>query len=115
MDYKEQLKQLPQRPGVYMMIDCKETTDTELDALFIEECHLIRQLKPRYNKQMKNPSNYLFIKISSELFPKVAIVKEKTEDSAQYFGPLNSYTHCFPTLYYLDVQTMKFLKLPEPL
>lgn len=143
MDYKEQLKQLPQRPGVYMMIDLLGNiiyvgkaknlqnrvsqyfrnqkdrapkvvemirnihtfnylvTDTELDAL-IEECHLIRQLKPRYNKQMKNPSNYLFIKITSELFPKVAIVKEKTEDSAQYFGPFNSRHRVEATVDYLN-------------
>jgi len=95
MVIKEKLKQLPQRPGVYRMLDSLGNiiyvgkaknlknrvsqyfqnqkdrdpkvaemiqnihtfnygvTDTELDA-FIEECHLIKEVKPRYNRQMKN-------------------------------------------------------------
>lgn len=143
MDLKEILKQLPQSPGVYMMIDLLGNiiyvgkaknlknrvsqyfrnqkdrapkvaemirnihtfnflvTDTELDA-FIEECRLIRKIKPRYNKQMKNFSNYLFIKVPSELFPKVAIVKEKVEDGALYFGPFTSRHRVEATVEYLN-------------
>jgi Nuclease subunit of the excinuclease complex len=66
-----------------------QVTDTELDA-FIEECRLIREIKPRYNKQLKNTCNYLYIKIPTELYPKISITKEKTNDGALYFGPFTS-------------------------
>ncbi|SHI27763.1 GIY-YIG catalytic domain-containing protein [Desulfosporosinus lacus DSM 15449] len=45
-------------------------TDTELDA-FIEECRLIKEIKPRYNKQMKTDKKYCYIKIMAERYPKV--------------------------------------------
>ncbi|ODA42439.1 GIY-YIG nuclease family protein [Desulfosporosinus sp. BG] len=64
-------------------------TDTELDA-FIEECRLIKEIKPRYNKQMKNDRNYFYIKIPPELYPKVTKVNEKADDGALYFGPFTS-------------------------
>jgi len=131
MDFNEMLKQLPQRPGVYMMVDSLGNiiyagkaknlknrvsqyfgnqkdrapkvaemirnihtfnymvTDTELDA-FIEECRLIKEIKPRYNKQMKNYRNYIYIKIPAEQYPKVAIVNENADDGALYFGPFTS-------------------------
>ncbi len=134
MVIKERLKQLPQRPGVYRMLDSLgniiyvgkaknlksrvsqyfqnqqdrdpkvaemihnittfnyKATDTELDAL-IEECHLIKELKPKYNRQMKNDRKYCYIKIPAEEYPKVIIVQEKVEnDKAIYFGPFTS-TH----------------------
>jgi excinuclease ABC subunit C len=131
MLFKEKLKQLPQRPGVYMMLDTLgniiyvgkakslqnrvsqyfqnqkdrdpkvsemidniytfhyRVTDTELDAL-IEECHLIKELKPKYNRQMKNDRKYSYIKIPAEEYPKLTIVREKDEDGAIYFGPFTS-------------------------
>jgi len=143
MNIKETLKQLPQSPGVYMMVDSLgniiyvgkaknlknrvsqyfinqkdrtpkvkemihkihtfkyQVTDTELDAL-IEECRLIREIKPRYNKQMKNPSNYLYIKLPSKLYPKVTIVKEKVNDGALYFGPFTSQHRVETTVEYLN-------------
>ena len=138
MVIKEKLKQLPQRPGVYRMLDSLGNiiyvgkaknlknrvsqyfqnqkdrdpkvaemiqnihtfnygvTDTELDA-FIEECHLIKAVKPRYNRQMKNDRKYCYIKIPSEQYPKVTIVHEKVEDDALYFGPFTS-THQVETV-----------------
>ena len=131
MTFKYELKQLPEKPGVYMMVDSLGNiiyigkaknlknrvsqyfnnqkdrapkvvemirhihtlkyvvTDTELDAL-IEECRLIKEIKPRYNKQMKNDKKYSYIKIPAELYPKVTIVNEKIDDGALYFGPFTS-------------------------
>ncbi|EHQ91367.1 GIY-YIG nuclease family protein [Desulfosporosinus youngiae] len=128
---KEELKQLPKRPGVYMMLDLLgnviyvgkakdlknrisqyfhyqkdrdpkveemiqhihrfnyQVTDTELDAL-IEECYLIKKIKPRYNRQMKNFKKYLYIKIPAEQYPKVIVVNEKADEDALYFGPFTS-------------------------
>lgn len=131
MLFNEELKQLPQRPGVYMMLNSLgniiyvgkakslknrvsqyfqnqkdrdpkvsemidniytfhyRVTDTELDAL-VEECHLIKELKPKYNRQMKNDRKYSYIKIPAEEYPKLTIVREKDEDGAIYFGPFTS-------------------------
>jgi excinuclease ABC subunit C len=127
---KELLKQIPQRPGVYMMLDSQANiiyvgkaknlkirvtqyfrnqkdrdlkvvemihninaieyivTDTELDAL-IEECRLIKEIKPRYNRQMKE-QKCTYIKIPFEPYPKVTAVTKKVDDSAFYFGPFTS-------------------------
>ena len=143
MDFNEILKQLPQRPGVYMMVDSLGNiiyvgkaknlknrvsqyfknqkdrapkvaemiqnihtfkyivTDTELDA-FIEECRLIKEIKPRYNKQMKNNRNYSYIKIPAEQYPKVTIVNEKADDGALYFGPFTSPHRVETTVQYLN-------------
>ena len=143
MDFNEILKELPQRPGVYMMVDSLGNiiyvgkaknlktrvsqyfknqkdrppkvaemiqniytfkyivTDTELDAL-IEECRLIKEIKPRYNKQMKNDRNYSYIKIPTEQYPKVIKVNEKAEDGALYFGPFTSPHRVEITVQYLN-------------
>ncbi len=64
-------------------------TDTELDAL-LEECRLIKQLKPWYNRQMKNDKKYSYLKITAEPYPRVTIVNEKVADGALFFGPFTS-------------------------
>lgn len=75
-------------------------TDTELDA-FLEECRLIKEVKPRYNRQMKNDRKYSYIKISAEEYPKVTIVKEQAKDGALYFGPFTSTHQVESTVHYL--------------
>ncbi|MBC2728307.1 GIY-YIG nuclease family protein [Desulfosporosinus sp.] len=139
---KGKLKQLPQKPGVYMMLDSLgniiyvgkaknlknrvsqyfhhqkdrdpkvaemiqhihsfnyQVTDTELDAL-IEECRLIKEIKPRYNRQMKNVKRYMYIKIPTEPYPKVIAVNEKTEDDAIYYGPFTSQNQVEKAVQYL--------------
>jgi excinuclease ABC subunit C len=56
------------------------------------ECRLIKNLKPRYNRLMKNPLSYNFIKITvKENYPSIEAVS--TEDEAEgtlYFGPFTS-------------------------
>lgn len=143
MDLQDKLKQLPQKPGVYMMMDSIGNviyvgkaknlkrrvsqyftnqknrppkvaemirhintfnylvTDTELDA-FIDECRLIKEIKPMYNKQMKNTSKYIYLMIPDEEYPKVTIVKEKADDGALYFGPFMSLHRVEATVKYLN-------------
>ncbi|AWK52111.1 DNA helicase UvrC [Clostridium beijerinckii] len=64
------------------------TTDTEFEA-FMLECALIRDLKPRYNRLMKNPLSYTYIKI--ELGEKYPSIETSSTDSEKehtlYFGP----------------------------
>lgn len=78
-----------------------KVTDTELDA-FLEECRLIKMLKPRYNRQMKNSRKYSYIKIPAEHYPKVSIINEKAEDGALYFGPFTSTHRVESVVHYLN-------------
>lgn len=63
-------------------------TDTEFEALLLE-CKLIKEIKPRYNRQMKSPKGYCYIKIKmDEKYPDIEICNEvKNSDSNLYFGP----------------------------
>lgn len=141
MILKEKLKQVPQNPGVYFMLDSLENiiyigkaknlknrvsqyfhdqknrdpkvaemiehihtfkyqvTDTELDAL-IEECRLIKEIKPRYNRQMKK-EKYTYIKIPAEEYPKVIVVNEIIDSSGLYFGPFTSQHRAETAVQYL--------------
>ncbi|KJR49293.1 Excinuclease ABC subunit C [Desulfosporosinus sp. I2] len=76
-------------------------TDTELDA-FVEECRLIKEIQPRYNKQMKNDRKYVYIKIPAEQYPKVTKVKTKADDGGLYFGPFTSPNRVEMTIRYLN-------------
>lgn len=63
-------------------------TDTEFEALLLE-CKLIKQIKPIYNRQMKNPKGYCYIKIKmNEKYPDFEIDREPNRcDGNLYFGP----------------------------
>lgn len=63
-------------------------TDTEFEA-FILECKLIKEIKPLYNKQMKSPMSYPYIRINmDEKFPYIEISDEyDNNDGSLYFGP----------------------------
>lgn len=64
---------------------------------------------------ISNNQIHPFSILSEDVAP---LLKKIIEDYPPVFLPrYRSYrhTHCFPTLYYLDAQTMKFSKLPKPL
>lgn len=63
-------------------------TDTEFEALLLE-CKLIKEIKPIYNRQMKSPRGYCYIKIKmDEKYPDIEICNEpKSSDGNLYFGP----------------------------
>lgn len=62
------------------------SVDTELEALILET-NLIKQLLPKYNILMKDDKNYVYIKITSEDFPRIQLVRKVEKDKAKYFGP----------------------------
>lgn len=66
-------------------------TDTEFEALLLE-CKLIREIKPIYNRQMKNPKGYCYIKINRhEKYPDIEVVSQiNSSDENIYFGPYTS-------------------------
>ncbi len=62
-------------------------TDTHLEARLLE-CRLIKELKPRFNAQMKNDQNYVYLKLDPNHPSKpLSIVQEREEDC---FGPFRS-------------------------
>jgi len=63
-------------------------TDTEFEA-FMLECTLIREIKPRYNRLMKNPLSYTYIKIElGEKYPSIEIASTNSKNKhTLYFGP----------------------------
>ena len=69
-------------------------TDSEVEALMLES-NLIKELKPRYNINLKDDKSYPFIKVTNELFPQVYPTRRIIKDGSKYFGP------------YSDVRSMK--------
>jgi len=63
-------------------------TDTEFEA-FILECNLIKEIKPTYNRLMKTPMSYAYIKVKiHEEYPDIEISNEYIENDGNiYFGP----------------------------
>ncbi len=65
-------------------------TGSELEALLLES-KLIKQYRPRYNRQLRNYEAYPFIKIDlSQRFPRVYSVREVLDDGGRYFGPFKN-------------------------
>lgn len=62
-------------------------TDTHLEARLLE-CSLIKELKPRFNSQMKNDKSYVFIRVETyNHFRSLSVVGERDLDC---FGPFRS-------------------------
>lgn len=71
------------------------STDNEVEALILE-LNLIRELKPRYNVNLKDDKSYPYIVITNEPFPRVFPTRKKRNDGSRYFGP------------YTDVKNMRY-------
>ncbi len=69
-------------------------TDNEIEALVLEN-NLIKDLKPRYNVNLKDDKSYPFIKVTKEPYPRIYPTRRVIKDGSRYFGP------------YTDVKNMK--------
>ena len=61
-------------------------TDNEIEALVLEN-NLIKDLKPRYNINLKDDKSYPFIKVTHEPYPRVYPTRRVVKDGSKYFGP----------------------------
>jgi len=60
-------------------------------AAAVHEVRLIHRFTPRYNRQSKLWSKYVFVKLTlDEAYPRLSIVKAARDDGALYLGPLAS-------------------------
>ncbi len=62
---------------------------SEFEALVLE-CSLIKQYNPKYNILLKDDKGYHYIRVSPPPFSRIAVVKQKFEDGAEYIGPYMS-------------------------
>jgi excinuclease ABC subunit C len=70
-------------------------TDSEVESLILE-MNMIKQLRPRYNVNLKDDKSFPYIVITNELFPRVFTTRKRRNDGSRYFGP------------YTDVGSVKF-------
>jgi len=61
-------------------------TSSPIEALILENV-LIKRFKPRYNIRLKDDKSYPYIKITNELYPRVYVTRQVSDDGAKYFGP----------------------------
>jgi len=54
------------------------------------EVRLIHRLEPRYNRQARTWRRYAYVKLTSERFPRLSVVRTVRDDGAHYLGPLPS-------------------------
>ena len=73
-------------------------TDSEIEALVLEN-NLIKELKPRYNIDLKDDKSFPFIKITNEPFPQVYSTRRVIKDGSKYFGPYTSVKSMKSALY----------------
>jgi len=61
---------------------------SEVEAI-LTEANLIKEHKPRYNVFLKDDKTFPYIRITSEPYPRVEIIRQKnlTKDDHNYFGP----------------------------
>jgi excinuclease ABC subunit C len=65
-------------------------TDTEFEA-FMLECKLIKEMKPIFNRMMKSPQSYIYIRIYLDRgYQRMEICKNPDKQDSLYFGPYTS-------------------------
>src|SRR5690606_32458277 len=62
---------------------------SELDALLLEN-NLIKNLKPRYNINLRDDKTYPWIILKHERFPRLFYTRKQIKDGSEYFGPYAS-------------------------
>lgn len=61
-------------------------TSSEVEALILEN-NLIKELRPRYNVNLKDDKSYPYLVITNERFPRIFLTRQVRRDGSLYFGP----------------------------
>jgi excinuclease ABC subunit C len=73
-------------------------TRTEKEALLLEN-ELIKQHRPRYNVKLVDDKNFLHLRLDrNHPWPRFTLVRQISEDKADYFGPFHSASKARDTL-----------------
>ncbi|MEX0748794.1 MAG: excinuclease ABC subunit UvrC [Candidatus Saccharimonadales bacterium] len=62
---------------------------SEVEALFLESA-MIKRYMPKYNILLRDDKNFLYVKISGDVYPRVSFTRRPLDDDATYFGPFTS-------------------------
>lgn len=65
-------------------------TPTLLEAE-VREVRAIQELQPRYNRRSKHPGRTVWIRLTTEPFPRLSIVRRRHDDGSVHIGPLSSH------------------------
>src|SRR5581483_5223379 len=66
-------------------IVCRSTLEAS-----VLEARLIARMLPRYNRRGTRWKKYVYLKLTAEPFPRLAVVRSPRDDGAPYLGPLPS-------------------------
>ncbi|HEU0129590.1 MAG TPA: DEDD exonuclease domain-containing protein [Mycobacteriales bacterium] len=66
-------------------VECSHGLEAE-----VRELRLIAEHKPRYNRRSRYPERALYLKLTTERFPRLAVVRKIADDGATYLGPFGS-------------------------
>src|SRR5690242_13658783 len=66
-------------------IECATPLEAE-----VRELRLIAEHKPRYNRRSRFPEKVTFIKLTTDPWPRLSLVKRVVDDGADYLGPFRS-------------------------
>jgi excinuclease ABC subunit C len=61
-------------------------TSSEVEALILEN-NLIKELRPKYNVNLKDDKTYPYLVITNEPFPRIYLTRHVKRDGSVYFGP----------------------------
>ena len=64
-------------------------TESEVNALFLES-EMIKRYKPKYNIDLRDDKQFLYVKFTNDEYPRVWLVRRPLDDGAEYFGPYTS-------------------------
>jgi DNA polymerase-3 subunit epsilon len=66
-------------------IECATALEAE-----VRELRLIAEHKPKYNRRSRFPERVHWIKLTVEPWPRLSLVRQVTDDGAEYIGPFSS-------------------------
>ncbi|MDT4892643.1 MAG: polymerase subunit epsilon [Pseudonocardiales bacterium] len=66
-------------------IECAHALEAQ-----VRELRLIAAHKPRYNRRSKFPERAVWLKLTTEAYPRLSVVRAAKADGASYLGPLRS-------------------------
>ncbi|MBT8196894.1 MAG: DEDD exonuclease domain-containing protein, partial [Acidimicrobiia bacterium] len=82
------------RRSIAQMLRDLDTIDTRVCATELEaeivELRLIAQHLPRYNRRSKPPKSSHWVKLTTDRFPRLSLVRTYRDDDALYLGPFRS-------------------------
>ncbi|QRN80195.1 MAG: DEDD exonuclease domain-containing protein, partial [Nocardiopsis sp. BM-2018] len=98
---------LPERPGVYVFTDAQGQslyvgksnnlrrrvatyfTAADLEAS-VRELRIIAERKPPFTRRSRHPERAAWVKLTTDAYPRLSVVRVIKDDGAPYLGPYNS-------------------------